>query len=269
VVAALGEADGGEQLVGPRPASAAEELERQQHVLARRQVAEELEALEDEADAAAPQQRQLRSSERAVDRLAVEPHLALVGTVEAGHQGEQRRLAAPRRPEDGDRTRRARRGLPIAMLNAGVSGDTTAGGLARLDWLLRQEPAIVVVGLGANDGLRALSPAATEANLRAILERVQAAGAHAVLAGMRVPPNYGPDYVRDFEAVYPRLAAEHDVLFIPFLLAGVAADPALNLRDGIHPNAAGQRVVARTVADALSPLVAELAPPAAAAAAAP
>lgn len=163
----------------------------------------------------------------------------------------------------------AERGLPIAMLNAGVSGDTTAGGLARLDWLLRQEPAIVVVGLGANDGLRALSPAATEANLRAILERVQAAGAHAVLAGMRVPPNYGPDYVRDFEAVYPRLAAEHDVVFIPFLLAGVAADPALNLRDGIHPNAAGQRVVARTVADALAPLVAELVPPAAAAAAAP
>ena len=152
----------------------------------------------------------------------------------------------------------AARGLPIEVLNAGVSGDTSAGGRERLGWLLRREPDVVVVALGANDGLRALSPAATEANLRAILAGVRDAGARAVLAGMRMPPNYGPDYVRDFEAIYPRLAAEHEVTLIPFLLAGVAAEAALNLPDGIHPNARGQELVARTVADALVALVAEV-----------
>jgi acyl-CoA thioesterase-1 len=153
----------------------------------------------------------------------------------------------------------AERGLPVRVLNAGVSGDTSAGGRERLDWFLAQRPALVVVELGGNDGLRGQPLAATEANLRAIVERSLAAGARVVLAGMRIPTNYGAEYGSGFEAIFPRLAAAYDVPLIPFLLAGVAADPALNLPDGIHPNAEGQRIVAATVAEALAPLVAELA----------
>jgi len=153
----------------------------------------------------------------------------------------------------------AERGVPVRVLNAGVSGDTTAGGLARLDWFLRQEPDVVVVALGGNDGLRALPLSATEANLRAIVERVLATDTVVVLAAMRIPPNYGPEYVGAFEALYPRLATEYGVPLLPFLLEGVAADPTLNLPDGIHPTAEGQEIVARTVADALAPVIAGLA----------
>lgn len=153
----------------------------------------------------------------------------------------------------------AERGLPVRALNAGVSGDTSAGGRERLDWFLRQGPAIVVVELGANDGLRGQPLAATEANLRDIIERSRAAGARVVLAGMQIPPNYGPEYGRGFAEIFPRLAAEYDVPLIPFLLDGVAADPSLNLPDGIHPNAEGQKRVAETVAETLAPIVRELA----------
>jgi acyl-CoA thioesterase-1 len=151
-----------------------------------------------------------------------------------------------------------RRGLPIRALNAGVSGDTTAGGLERLDWLLAQRPDVVVVELGANDGLRGQPLAAVESNLRAIVERSRAAGARVVLAGMRIPTNYGPEYTRDFHALYPRLAQELGVPLIPFLLEGVAARPELNLPDGIHPNARGYEIVARTVAEALAPVLEEI-----------
>lgn len=149
----------------------------------------------------------------------------------------------------------ARRGLPVRSVNAGVSGDTSAAGLARLDWLLGQSPAVLVVGLGANDGLRGLSLERTEANLRAIVERARAAGARVLLLGMLLPPNYGPEYTERFEALYPRLARELGVPLVPFLLAGVAAEPELNLPDGIHPNAAGQRILAANVLPALEPLV--------------
>lgn len=130
-------------------------------------------------------------------------------------------------------------GRPIEVVNAGVSGDTTAGGLARLDWILQQEPDIVVVQLGANDGLRGLDPRATEANLRAILERVQAVDARPLLLGMKLPPSYGPAYVAAFEQVFPRLAEELDVPYVPFFLDGIAGRPELHLADGIHPSAAG------------------------------
>jgi acyl-CoA thioesterase-1 len=153
----------------------------------------------------------------------------------------------------------AARGQPVRVLNAGVSGDTSAGGRERLAWFLRQKPAIVVVELGANDGLRGQPLAATEANLRDIVERSRAAGARVVLAGMQIPPNYGPDYGRGFAAIFPRLAADYGAPLIPFLLEGVAADPAFNLPDGIHPNAEGQKLVAATVVETLSPLVRELA----------
>ncbi|HEX4951890.1 MAG TPA: arylesterase [Thermoanaerobaculia bacterium] len=138
-------------------------------------------------------------------------------------------------------------GLAAKVVNAGISGDTTAGGLARLDWLLRQEPAVVVVALGANDGLRGVPLDDTEGNLREIVRRSREAGARVVLAGMMLPPNYGPAYTQGFQAIFPKLAREQGVALIPFLLEGVAAEPQLNLADGIHPNAQGQKLVAETV----------------------
>ena len=150
----------------------------------------------------------------------------------------------------------AERGVPARIVNAGVSGDTSAGGLARVDWLLSLHPDVLVLALGANDGLRGQPVAGIEANLREIVRRARAAGAQVLLAGMKMPPNYGPDYTRDFEALYSRLARELDLAFVPFLLAGVAADPKLNQADGIHPSAEGQRIVARLVADALQPMLA-------------
>jgi acyl-CoA thioesterase-1 len=154
-------------------------------------------------------------------------------------------------------------GLPIQVVNAGVSGDTSAGGLSRLGWLLGQRPDVVVVGLGANDGLRALPLAETEKNLREIVRRAQAAGARVLLLGMRIPPNYGP-YADEFAALYPRLAEELDVPFVPFLLEGVGGVRDLNQADGIHPTAEGQEILAKNV---LPSLTAMLRQPAAAAAA--
>lgn len=149
----------------------------------------------------------------------------------------------------------AEEGLPFRAVNAGVSGDTSAGGLARLDWVLRADPDVVVVELGANDALRGQELAATEANLRQILERLEAAGVAVLLVGLEIPPNYGPDYARQFSAIFPRLAEDYDVPLVPFLLERVAAEPSLNLGDGIHPNAEGHRLVAETVAPHLLPLV--------------
>lgn len=153
--------------------------------------------------------------------------------------------------------RLAEAGTPIRAVNAGVSGDTSAGGLRRLGWLLRQEPDVVVVSLGANDGLRALDVQATEENLRRIVTEARAAGARVLLTGMLVPPNYGPDYAERFRQVYPRLAAELGVPLVPFLLEGVAAVPELNQGDGIHPNAAGQERVAEVVLPYLKGVLAD------------
>jgi acyl-CoA thioesterase-1 len=151
----------------------------------------------------------------------------------------------------------AERGLAVRVVNAGVSGDTTAGGLARLDWLLTQKPAIVFVALGANDGLRAQPLPAIERALAEIVDRALAAGAEVALAGMRMPPNYGPEYTRDFEALFRRLASERRLPYLPFLLEGVAAVPALNQPDGIHPTAEGQRRIAALVLPVVEPLVRE------------
>jgi acyl-CoA thioesterase I len=149
---------------------------------------------------------------------------------------------------------------PIEVVNAGVSGDTSAGGLARIDWILRQRPDVVVVELGPNDGLRGLPLAMTEANLRAIVERSRAAGARVLLVGMQIPPNYGPDYAGAFRDLYPRLARELGVPRVPFLLAGVGGEPGLNLPDGLHPNAEGHRRVAATVLPYLREVLATLRP---------
>jgi len=132
------------------------------------------------------------------------------------------------------------------VLNAGNSGDTTAGGLARIDWALADDPDAVILELGANDGLRGLDPQATYDNLDAILAKLTGEGLPVLLAGMLAPPNLGREYGEDFNAVYPRLAKQHDVPLYPFFLDGVAANPALNQGDGIHPNAAGvAEIVAR------------------------
>ena len=145
-------------------------------------------------------------------------------------------------------------GRPVRVVNAGVSGDTTAGGLSRLDWLLRQRPDVLVVSLGGNDGLRGLQLSSSEDNLRRIVERARAAGARVLLTGMKMPPNYG-DYADDFAAMYPRLAGELGVPLVPFLLDGIADRPDLFLADGIHPTAEGQAVLAETVLPYLLPLV--------------
>jgi len=152
-------------------------------------------------------------------------------------------------------TRLRREGFAYRIVNAGVSGDTTAGAVRRLDWVLRAHPAIVVVALGANDGLRGLPVTAMRDNLVLIVTRLQASGARVLLAGMRLPPNYGEAYTREFAEAFRAVARQTSVPLVPFLLEGVAGDARLNQADGIHPNAAGQRVVAERLWPAIRPLL--------------
>jgi acyl-CoA thioesterase-1 len=146
-------------------------------------------------------------------------------------------------------------GLPVRVLNAGVSGDTTAGGLARLDWILKQQPDVLVVGLGGNDGLRGLPLDQTEKNLKEILSRGRQSGAQVLLLGMQIPPNYG-EYADRFAEMYPRVARDVEVPLVPFLLEGVGGVAELNQEDGIHPTAKGQEIMAKTVLPYVRPLVA-------------
>ena len=148
-------------------------------------------------------------------------------------------------------------GYPHRVVNGGVSGDTSAGGLARLDWLMRQHPNIIILALGANDGLRGIKPQAMRANLAAIIERAQAGGSRVLLAGMRMPTNYGAEYTREFEAVFGELADHYKLPLLPFLLEGVALRSDLNQPDGIHPNAKGAAIVTDNVWRALEPLLAK------------
>ena len=140
-----------------------------------------------------------------------------------------------------------RRGVAVRVLNAGVSGDTSAGGRRRLAWVLKQKPDMVVIALGANDGLRGLELGPMESNLREILREVKSSGARPLLVGMKIPPNLGPDYARRFEGIYAALAKEHDVPLVPFLLEGVAGRAELTFPDGIHPTAEGHKRMAATV----------------------
>jgi acyl-CoA thioesterase-1 len=146
-------------------------------------------------------------------------------------------------------------GVAAKVINSGVSGDTSAGGRARLAWALGDKPQAMIVELGANDGLRGLDPAKTEANLDAIVTAAKKAGVRVLLSGMKAPPNLGAEYGSEFDALYPRLADKHGVLFDPFFLEGVAARPELNQPDGIHPNAEGVAVIVRR----MLPLVRRLA----------
>ncbi len=148
-------------------------------------------------------------------------------------------------------------GQPWRVVNAGLSGETTAGGLRRLDWILRQRVDIFVLELGGNDGLRGIDPETSRANLEAMIKRIRERypSVKIVLAGMQMPTNMGASYSHQFAAIYPDLADKTQVVLIPFLLAGVGGVPELNLPDGIHPTAAGHKIVAETVWRALQPLL--------------
>jgi acyl-CoA thioesterase-1 len=147
-------------------------------------------------------------------------------------------------------------GFDYDVVNAGVSGDTSAGGLSRLDWALDGDVRVLIVALGGNDGLRALPPDELKHNLTTIIEKAQARRITVVLAGMEAPPNFGRDYVVRFHRVYPELAAEYHLAFVPFLLEGVAGSETLNQRDGIHPTEEGAKIVADNIWTVLRPIVA-------------
>ncbi|HJU43260.1 MAG TPA: arylesterase [Vicinamibacterales bacterium] len=146
-------------------------------------------------------------------------------------------------------------GYDYEIVNAGVSGDTSAGGVRRLDWSLEGDVRALVVALGANDGLRGLPTDEMKKNLERVLDRAKERNIPVVLAGMEAPPNNGPEYTREFRQVYADLAKEYDVRFVPFLLRGVAGNASLNQGDGIHPNARGAEMVADLVWPELEPLV--------------
>jgi len=138
-------------------------------------------------------------------------------------------------------------GMDVRVINAGVSGDTTAGGRSRLGWALSEKPDALIIELGANDGLRGLDPKATLENLDAIINEAKQAGVRILLTGMRAPPNLGAEYGDEFNRVFPALAARHGVVLVPFFLEGVAAVPDLNQEDAIHPNPKGVDVIVRNL----------------------
>ena len=146
-------------------------------------------------------------------------------------------------------------GYQYVVVNAGVSGDTSAGGLRRLDWSLEGPVALLVIELGANDGLRGLPVAEMKRNLSQIIVTARQRNIRVILTGMEAPPNYGAAYTSEFRQVFPELAKEHRVDFVPFFLEGVAGDAALNQRDGIHPNPEGARVVEQLLWKAIAPLL--------------
>lgn len=149
-----------------------------------------------------------------------------------------------------------KKGKTAKVVNAGLSGETSAGGLTRIDWILRQQVDIFVLELGANDGLRGLPVEETEKNLQKIIDkvRIKSPKAKIVIAGMMVPPNMGPDYTKKFQKIFPELARKNNAVLIPFLLQNVAGIEKLNQADGIHPNTEGHKIVADNVYRILDPL---------------
>jgi acyl-CoA thioesterase-1 len=146
-------------------------------------------------------------------------------------------------------------GIAAHVINAGVSGDTTAGGLARLDWSLAEKPDLVILELGANDMLRGIDPATVRANLDKIIDKIKASGAKLLLAGMQASPNWGETYQKEFDRIYPELAQAHGVALYPFFLDGVAMDPDLNQPDRLHPNARGVAVIVERIAPDVADLL--------------
>jgi acyl-CoA thioesterase-1 len=149
-------------------------------------------------------------------------------------------------------------GIDAKVINAGVSGDTSAGGLARLDWSLADHPDAAIIELGSNDALRGQAPAQTLKNLTAILTRLQAAHIPVLLTGMMAPRNLGPEYAREFDPIYPKLAKEFGTLYYSFLLDGVALNPKLNQADGIHPNPAGVKIIVERILPLVKRLAAQV-----------
>src|SRR5581483_8137339 len=148
-------------------------------------------------------------------------------------------------------------GYRYRVINAGVSGETTAGGLRRIPWILQSRPGLVILELGGNDGLRGLNVEETRSNLEQIIKRLLAEKVPVVLAGMKLPPNYGADYTARFEAMYPELAKTYGLTLIPFFLEGVAAKVTLNQADGIHPTGEGYRLIAENIFRTIEPLLAK------------
>ena len=148
-------------------------------------------------------------------------------------------------------------GWNYEMVNGGLSGETSAGGLRRIDWMLRQPVDVFVLELGGNDGLRGINLDVTKNNLQKIIDKVEQAYPEApiVLAGMQVPPNLGPDYTEEFKKIFPELAEENDIYLIPFLLKGVGGSEKLNQSDGIHPTAEGHKVLAENAWKVLKPIL--------------
>lgn len=149
-------------------------------------------------------------------------------------------------------------GYPFRVVNAGVSGDTTAGGVRRVDWVLKSDPSLVILELGGNDGLRGIDPAQTRANLEAIIRKFRAVGVPVVLVGMKLPPNYGGRFTRDFADIYPELARKYDLPFMPFFLEDVALNEELTQADGIHPTGEGYAVIVRNLTPILRPILGDL-----------
>ena len=185
------------------------------------------------------------------ERLASPPRIVFLGDSRAAGLGLPREQAVPSLIQE----RLDREGYGFEVVNAGVSGDTAAGGLSRLDWSLEGDVAILVIELGANDGLRGLPVSQLKRNLSEIITRAQQRGITVILTGMEAPPNYGIAYTSEFRRVFRDLADEHDVALVPFFLEGVAGIPALNNSDGMHPNAAGSEIIAETVWRVLEPLL--------------
>ena len=148
-------------------------------------------------------------------------------------------------------------GIDVEIVNAGVSGDTSSGGLSRLDWSLADHPDAAILELGSNDMLRGVPPKVTERNLRAILSTLQKDHVPVLFTGMHAQRNLGPDYVAEFDAIYPRLAKEYPVIFYPFILDGVALNPKLNQADGLHPNPAGVKIIVARILPDVKKLIAK------------
>jgi len=208
---------------------------------------------------------------RSIKRIAGRIFLALLFIVPVMAHGDQPRLMVlgdslvagyglPPGQSLPDQLQRdlAATGVSVTVINAGVSGDTTAGGLARLDWSLADNPDAVIIVLGGNDMLRGLPPEGTAANLEAIISRLRDRNIEVLLAGMLAPRNLGPAYIEAFDAIYPTLARRHDIEFYPFFLDGVALDPALNLDDGLHPNRQGIIEISHRMLPSVERLLARL-----------
>jgi acyl-CoA thioesterase-1 len=203
-----------------------------------------------EARQAAPAAAAAPAPARAAAPVRSRPRIAVLGDSLTAGLGVAKAAAYPSLLQE----RLDAAGLDFEIVNAGVSGDTSAGGLARLDWALDGDVRILIVALGGNDGLRGLPAEELQSNLAQIIQKAQLRGISVILAGMEAPPNYGRDYIVSFHKVYPALAAKYRVALVPFLLQGVAGDEALNQRDGIHPTAAGARIVADNVWAVLKPI---------------